>query len=61
MNAAMTARVGTCQTMVPNPTELTMTVGALRRSMPPVITSARPRAIPRVPSATISGGPSPAR
>jgi len=31
-------------------------VGTLRRSTPPVITSARPRAIPRVPSVTMSGG-----
>ena len=54
--AAMTARVGTCQKMLPKPTALTMTVGILRRSTPPVITSARPRAIPRVPSVTMSGG-----
>ena len=33
-----------------------MTVGTLRRSTPPVITSARPRAMPRVPSVTMSGG-----
>ena len=54
--AAMTARVGTCQKTLPKPTELTMTVGISRRSTPPVITSARPRAIPRVPSVTMSGG-----
>ena len=56
MTAAMTARVGTCQKMLPKPTVLTMTVGTLRKSTPPVITSARPRAMPRVPSVTISGG-----
>ena len=56
MTAAMTASHGICQTMLPKPTELTMTVGTLRRSTPPVMTSARPRAIPRVPSVTMSGG-----
>ena len=56
MTAAITARVGTCQKMLPKPTSLTMTVGTLRRSTPPVITSARPRAMPRVPSVTMSGG-----
>ncbi len=52
----MTASVGICQTMLPKPTLLTMTVGTLRRSTPPVITSAMPRAIPSVPSVTMSGG-----
>ena len=56
MTAAMTASHGISPTMLPKPTELTMTVGTLRRSTPPVMTSARPRAIPRVPSVTMSGG-----
>ena len=42
--------------MLPKPTELTMTVGMSRRSTPPVMTSARPRAMPSVPSVTMSGG-----
>ncbi len=56
MKAAITDRVGTFQKMLPKPMLLTSTVGTSRRSTPLVMTSARPSAMPSVPSVTISGG-----